>query len=114
MRSGKSLTAKAVADLWKVPLLRLDVGALVQEVTGVDEGLRHTIALAESARKLGALAASAFGAGFGGSVWALVRRSEADDFLDAWRQHYTECFPERADDAELFHSRPSSCAHEID
>ncbi len=45
---GKSLTAKAVADLWKVPLLRLDVGALVQEVTGVDEGLRHTIALAES------------------------------------------------------------------
>jgi ATP-dependent 26S proteasome regulatory subunit len=45
---GKSLTAKAVADLWKVPLLRLDVGALVQEVTGVDEGLRHAIALAES------------------------------------------------------------------
>lgn len=45
---GKSLTAKAVADLWKVPLLRLDVGALVSEVAGVDEGLRHTIALAES------------------------------------------------------------------
>ena len=45
---GKSLTAKAVADLWKVPLLRLDVGALVQETTGVDEGLRHTISLAES------------------------------------------------------------------
>ena len=76
--------------------------------------ISETIALAESARKLGALAASAFGAGFSGSVWALVRRAEADDFLDAWRQHYTECFPERADDAELFHSRPSSCAHEID
>ena len=32
----------------------------------------ETIALAHSARELGAVAASAFGAGFGGSVWALV------------------------------------------
>ena len=32
----------------------------------------ETIGLVASARALGALAASAFGAGFGGSVWALV------------------------------------------
>lgn len=45
---GKSLTAKAVADLWKVPLLRLDVGALVLGRKGAEEGLRRTIAIAES------------------------------------------------------------------
>jgi ATP-dependent 26S proteasome regulatory subunit len=43
---GKSLTAKAVADLWKVPLLRLDAGALV--LGAAEEGLRRTIAIAES------------------------------------------------------------------
>ncbi len=32
----------------------------------------ETIALARLARHVGATAASAFGAGFGGSVWALV------------------------------------------
>jgi len=32
----------------------------------------QTIFLAKTARQLGAVAASAFGAGFGGSVWALV------------------------------------------
>ena len=26
---GKSLTAKAVADLWKIPLLRMDVASLM-------------------------------------------------------------------------------------
>jgi SpoVK/Ycf46/Vps4 family AAA+-type ATPase len=45
---GKSLTAKAVADLWKVPLLRLDAGALVLGGGSAEEGLRRTIAIAES------------------------------------------------------------------
>ncbi len=35
----------------------------------------ETIALARLAREHGALAASAFGAGFGGSVWALMTSS---------------------------------------
>ncbi|MFZ5479682.1 MAG: AAA family ATPase [Myxococcota bacterium] len=43
---GKSLAAKAVADLWRVPLLRLDVGALFEG--RADEGLRDTIRVAES------------------------------------------------------------------
>ncbi len=43
---GKSLSAKAVADLWRIPLLRLDVAALF---TGrAEEGLRDTIRIAES------------------------------------------------------------------
>ena len=45
---GKSLSAKAIADLWKVPLLRLDVAALVLGKGAAEEGLRRTIAIAES------------------------------------------------------------------
>jgi MoxR-like ATPase len=44
---GKSLTAKAVAGLWKQPLLRLDVGALMEGLVGASEhNLRHALALA--------------------------------------------------------------------
>jgi len=45
---GKSLTAKAIADLWKVPLLRLDAGALILGAATAEEGLRRTIGIAES------------------------------------------------------------------
>jgi galactokinase len=44
----------------------------------------ETIALARSARERGAFAASSFGAGFGGSVWALVSRTEAAAFARRW------------------------------
>jgi len=37
----------------------------------------ETIFLAKAAREEGAIAASAFGAGFGGSVWALVPKEGA-------------------------------------
>jgi SpoVK/Ycf46/Vps4 family AAA+-type ATPase len=43
---GKSLSAKAVADLWRIPLLRLDVAALFSG--RAEEGLRDTIRIAES------------------------------------------------------------------
>lgn len=49
----------------------------------------ETIALARSARESGALAACSFGAGFGGSVWALVDRAKADDFARRW---HTDAF----------------------
>lgn len=54
----------------------------------------ETIALARLARSLGATAASAFGAGFGGSVWALVPVGEAHDFAQAWAHAYGEQFPD--------------------
>jgi galactokinase len=44
----------------------------------------ETIELQRTARRHGALAASAFGAGFGGSVWALVEQSRASRFLEEW------------------------------
>jgi len=50
--------------------------------------IEETIRLAALAREAGAFAASSFGAGFGGSVWALVRAGEADQFAAAWRTAY--------------------------
>jgi len=46
---GKSLSAKAVAELWKFPLLRLDVGALFSSAKGAPEAaLREAIKISES------------------------------------------------------------------
>jgi len=56
----------------------------------------ETILLARGARELGAHAASAFGAGFGGSVWALVDEARADAFLAAWERGYRRSFRARA------------------
>jgi galactokinase len=53
----------------------------------------QTISLAGSARQCGAAAASAFGAGFGGSVWALARADAAEKFLAAWADRYRSEFP---------------------
>ncbi len=66
----------------------------------------ETVVLARQARERGAAAASAFGAGFGGAVWALVERNEADAFLEGWAAAYTAAFPNRAPHAEFFLTRP--------
>jgi galactokinase len=56
----------------------------------------ETVFLAASARACGAVAASAFGAGFGGSVWALVPQVEATRFQAEWRARYVATFPGHA------------------
>jgi AAA+ superfamily predicted ATPase len=45
---GKSLTAKAVADLWKFPLLRLDLSAAFGVRGSAEEALRRAIKVSES------------------------------------------------------------------
>ncbi|MGI8499024.1 MAG: galactokinase family protein [Gemmatimonadaceae bacterium] len=67
--------------------------------------LPETSFLAHSAHELGAAAASAFGAGFGGSVWALVARSGCEDFIARWRRRYAGQFPDRATSADMFSTR---------
>ncbi|MEP7344471.1 MAG: galactokinase, partial [Gemmatimonadaceae bacterium] len=62
----------------------------------------ETSFLARSAREIGAAAASAFGAGFGGSVWALVPRDDATQFLKSWELEYRRVFPARAGGAQFF------------
>ena len=44
----------------------------------------QTRALARTARERGAFAACSFGAGFGGSLWALVEHEHAEAFADRW------------------------------
>lgn len=66
----------------------------------------ETITLARLARDLGAHAASAFGAGFGGSVWALVDAAGADAFKEDWLAAYAARHPIPAARAEAFVTRP--------
>lgn len=62
----------------------------------------ETIWLAREARTLGAHAASAFGAGFGGSVWALVNRTAAQDFARRWQQAYRNSRQPAAPNSQFF------------
>lgn len=67
--------------------------------------LPETVHLAAAARDAGAVAASAFGAGFGGSVWALVPDAAADDLLEHWRGEYLGRFAGHAAGAVFFRTR---------
>ncbi len=66
----------------------------------------ETVGLVRLARALGAIAASAFGGGFGGSVWALVSAGEAEAFRSRWAEGYARAFPACAACAEFFETRP--------
>nr|WP_108869902.1 galactokinase family protein [Tessaracoccus timonensis] len=70
-----------------------EFGALCAEsqalaVIGLENEIPETKALVETALRGGAAAASSFGAGFGGSVWALVRAADAEAFADDWLERY--------------------------
>jgi galactokinase len=62
----------------------------------LDNQVPETVALQRLARAAGAHAASAFGAGFGGSVWALVDATGSAAFLDRWRETYAAAHPAAA------------------
>jgi galactokinase len=62
----------------------------------------ETSYLAAIARKIGAAASLAFGAGFGGSVWALVQTSGIDEFLEGWAWSYRKRFPQHAQASQFF------------
>jgi galactokinase len=64
--------------------------------------IEQTKDLARMARSCGAVAASAFGAGFGGSVWAIVPVERADEFLVRWQQAYLLKHPELRPAARFF------------
>ena len=76
-------------------------GCLVDQSQNLAEELLQnqapqTVYLARAARQCGAAAASAFGAGFGGSVWALVKTANADAFVSAWADGYRREHPAQA------------------
>lgn len=73
----------------------------------------ETVTLARLARELGAHAASAFGAGFGGSVWAMVDASRANAFKEDWLAAYAQRHPDAATRATGFVTRPGPGAGEL-
>jgi galactokinase len=93
-------------------------GALVaRSQAGAERALENqvpeTVRLVRSAVQHGASAASAFGAGFGGSVWALVTEDEAEAFLARWREDYIGAHPGIAARASWLLSRPAPPAREV-
>ena len=76
----------------------------------LENQISETIALVQEARKLGALAASAFGAGFGGSVWALIDAASSAALRDAWRYGYASAFPDAFERADFFITRAGPAA----
>jgi galactokinase len=73
----------------------------------------ETVTLQRSARELGAAAASAFGAGFGGAVWALVPESEAGAFLERWSEEYRKKHRRAAREGTFFLSRAGPHAYQF-
>jgi galactokinase len=84
-----------------------DLGAIAERSQAAAEAwlgnqIPQTVALVRSVRALGATAASAFGAGFGGSVWALVPIAAATDVVHRWHAEYARAFPADAARSAFF------------
>jgi galactokinase len=102
--------ALGAADAGMLDRLSRDSQADAETLLG--NQVRATVDLAAAAREGGAFAASSFGAGFGGSVWALALRDEAVEVAERWRRAYRRAFPEIGD-VEWFITRPSPGAVEL-
>jgi len=102
-------------------LARQDLAAFGDLVSESQRGAEHalgnqipeTIALVRQARALGAVAASAFGAGFGGSVWALVESASVATFIPEWTAAYTRDFPDSARHSEFFSTLAGPAAMQL-
>lgn len=93
---------------------RADLAAVGEQVARSQRGaerllgnqIPETITLTRLARTLGADAASAFGAGFGGSVWALVAADRAKLFATDWLAAYQDECGAAAEHAEIIITLP--------
>jgi galactokinase len=72
----------------------------------------ETTRLAALARGAGAFAATSFGAGFGGSVWALADAEHAAAVAERWRRAYLAEWP-AIREVEWFITRPAPAAIEV-
>jgi galactokinase len=73
----------------------------------------ETKALVRMALECDAVAASAFGAGFGGSVWALAKEQDALTLCERWSALYQGRFPEHHSLAKFFISTNGPAAVQI-
>lgn len=79
----------------------------------LENQIAETVHLQRYARDLGATAASAFGAGFGGAVWAMIPSSEAERFAARWRERYLRVHHSASHRALFFRTGPSVPAFEL-
>jgi galactokinase len=77
---------------------------------GLENQVVETRVLARTARTLGAWAASSFGAGFGGSVWAMVNEGDEARFEREWLAAYAAECPAAARRAKFIVTRPAGGA----
>jgi galactokinase len=117
--------AHFIAEDARVPLAldaitRGDAGGLGDLSTGTQRDaeallgnqIPETVALAALAREAGAFASSSFGAGFGGSVWAMVHADDAAAFTGRWQARYLALHaPPKP--AAAFVARPAPAATEL-
>lgn len=99
-----ALQAFASADA--AALGRLCVESQQAAEAALHNQIPETMFLARAAMAAGAHGASAFGAGFGGAVWAAVDTERARDVKARWKQSYDAAFPHRAHKAEWLVLRP--------
>ncbi|HOX36763.1 MAG TPA: galactokinase family protein [Candidatus Brocadiia bacterium] len=69
--------------------------------------------LVKCAKKQGAIGATGFGGGFGGSAFAVIRAEESGNFLDRWKKNYLSECGAPPHEPLFFHSVPASCACEV-
>lgn len=90
----------------------------IESQQGAELALRNqvpeTMFLARAAMASGAHAASAFGAGFGGAVWAICETSDAESIRERWRSTYAAAFPARAATAEWLTLPPAAGVRWLD
>jgi galactokinase len=116
-RARHFLEECALVDAAFEALERGDVGAFAGAANRsatvghelLENQVPETLRLTALARALGAPAASPFGGGFGGAVWALIRAVDADRFIAEWRERYQAAFPHRTG-AEFFRTRAGPAA----
>lgn len=116
IRESQELIPEATAALRRHDLagfgaIAYDSHAYASRVLG--NQITETDRLVSLARQLGALGATGFGAGFGGSVWALVPTADADGFASDWLDRYTSEFDSHAAAARSLVTRPGKAAHRL-
>ena len=107
-----ALTAFEAADRSALSELSRATQAEAESLLG--NQVPETSALAALAREAGAFASSSFGAGFGGSVWALADAPEAAAVAARWQHSYAARFPALATAAVPVIMRPGAPALALD
>ncbi|HEX6164289.1 MAG TPA: galactokinase family protein [Vicinamibacterales bacterium] len=109
-RAPQAAIAFRAADHATLGALATDSQREADELLG--NQIPETMLMAKLARDNGAFASSSFGAGFGGSVWALVPAADAPSFGQRWTAAFEKAMP-HVGKVAWFAARPGPPATEI-